>query len=388
MSPPKSRLITGAFIWLTLSDLAYFTAGGALIGLTPFFVTGPLGSGAAAVGLTIGAFGVTTLLLRPLVGRWADRHGRKPLLVGGAFLFAVLVAGHLFITDLAWLVVLRLALGAAEAAYFVAGFAVLADLAPPGRAGEALSLNSLALYVGIAAGPLAGQVLLGWGGFRLAWIGTGSMVVLAALLATRVPETLRRDVEALPPAPLINPVALVPSLGLFAGVAATSGFFAFASLRADALGLDAWSVVLLVFGAVVVTCRLAFARLPDRTPPLRLATAALVVSATGLVTAASTRTVWGLLLGSAVLALGTAFLTPAVFAAIFSQVPASQRGSAAGTASVMLDLGLSGGPMLLGLVAAGTSIPGAFLAGAVLSLLGSAILAFRHAPSTPAEPAV
>jgi hypothetical protein len=42
---------------------------GALIGVTPFFVTGPLGSGKAGAGVAVGAFSVTTLLLRQLAGR-------------------------------------------------------------------------------------------------------------------------------------------------------------------------------------------------------------------------------------------------------------------------------------------------------------------------------
>ena len=92
---------------------------------------------------------------------------------------------------------------------------------------------------------------------------------------------------------------------------------------------------------------------------------------------------WSLFLGAAVLAVGTAFLTPAVFAAIFSRVPASQRGSAAGTASVFLDLGFSGGPVVFGLVAAAGNIPGAFAAGAALAAGGGALLAFRPAPGAP-----
>src|SRR3954454_20836257 len=221
-------LFTPAFVALTLSDLAYFIAGGALIGVTPFFVTGPLGGGPAAVGLAVGAFSLTTLVLRPLAGRWADRHGRRPLLVGGALLYALLVVAHLLITDLAWLVVLRLVLGGAEALYFVAGFAALADLAPPGRAGEALSYNSLALYLGLAAGPLIGQALLGLGGFPLAWIGASLLLVVAAVLASRVPETLQTGVAPGPQPPLIHPAALVPGLGLFIGVAVVGGFLAFA----------------------------------------------------------------------------------------------------------------------------------------------------------------
>ena len=379
-------LFTGAFVWLTLSDLAYFMAAGALIAVTPFFVTGPLGAGPAAIGLAVGAFSVSTLLLRPMAGRWTDRHGRRPLLIGGAALFAVLVAGHLLVTDLAGLVVLRLLLGVAEALYFVAGFAALADLAPPGRTGEALSYNSLALYLGIATGPLIAQALLAFGGFRPVWVGTGLLLAIAALLATGVPETRRPAGGEAVPAPLIHPAALVPGLGLFAGIAAGAGFLAFASLHAARLGLDLWSTVLGVYGIVVVTCRVLFATLPDRVPPLRLAAAALTASTAGLVLIATVPAVWSLFAGAVVLAIGSAFLTPAVFAAIFTNVAPSQRGSAAGTASVFIDLGLSGGPVVLGLVAAGSSLTAAFLSGAGLAAAGAALLTFRPTPQTPVAP--
>jgi MFS family permease len=376
-------LFTPAFVALTLSDLAYFIAGGALIGVTPFLVTGPLGGGPAAVGLAVGAFSVTTLILRPLAGRWADRHGRRPLLIGGASLFALLVVGHLLVTDLPSLVVLRLLLGAAEALYFVAGFAALADLAPPGRAGEALSYNSLALYVGIATGPIIGQALLAWGGFPLVWAGAGVLLAVAALLAARVPETLEPASGPSPPAPLIHPAALVPGLGLFIGVAVVGGFLAFASLHAARLGLHLWSTVLGLFGLVVVACRILFATLPDRVPPLRLAAAALGASGAGLVLIAAVPAAWSLFAGATLLAIGTAFLTPAVFAAIFSRVPPSQRGSAAGTASVFIDLGLGSGPVVLGLIAATSGIPAAFLTAAGLAVAGVVLLASRPIPRAP-----
>jgi MFS family permease len=384
MRRSPDTLFTAAFVWLTVSDLAYFMAGGALIGVTPFFVTGPLDAGPAAVGLAFGAFSLSTLVLRPLAGRWTDRHGRKPLLIGGASLFAVLVLGHLLITDLAWLVALRLLMGMAEALYFVAGFAALADLAPPGRAGEALSYNSLALFLGIATGPLIGQVLLSLGGFSLVWDGIGLLLVLAAVLAAQVPETHPPAAEPVPAAPLIHRAALVPGLGLFTGVAASAGFLAFASLHAARLGQDLWSVTLALFGVVVVTCRIVFATLPDRTRPMPLAAASLGASALGLLIAAVVPAAWGLFVGAAVLAVGVAFLTPALFAAIFSRVPASQRGSAAGTASVFIDLGFSAGPVLFGFVAAvSSSIPAAFLAGAALAAGGGALLASRPAPGAP-----
>lgn len=372
--PPPTRLLTRGLVALTVSDLAYFSATGVLLAVTPLFVTGPLGSDEAGVGVAMGSFSVTTLLLRPLAGRWADRRGRRTLLVGGASLFAVGVLGHHLVTGLAALVAVRVLLGAAEALYFVAGFAALADLAPPGRAGEALSLNSLALYVGVAAGPLIGQVLLRWGGFGLAWSGALVLSALAAGLATRVPETRPAVDPGTRPAGFVHPAALVPGAALFCGVAATSGFLAFAVLQARAVGVERWSIVLGAFGLTVTLLRLVLARAPYRMPALLVAAAALGTAAAGSAVVGTVRTPAGLVSGAVVLAAATALLTPAVFAAVFARVPATERGSAAATTSIFIDLGLGGGPLLMGVVAAATSVPAAFLVASALPFAGCLLL--------------
>jgi predicted MFS family arabinose efflux permease len=372
------RLLTGAFLALTLSDLAYFTASGLLIGVTPFFVTGPLESGTAGLGVALGAFSVTTLVLRPAVGRMADRSGRRRLLLLGAGLFAVMISAHLLVQTLWMLVVVRLLLGVAESLYFVAGFAALADLAPPGRAGEALSLNSVALYLGIAVGPGIGQLLLDWRGFAGAWLGGSLLALLAVLLLLPVPETSQPQPEGATPAPLIHRAVVRPGLALFAGVAATAGFLALVGLRATELDFAAWSAVPLVYGVVVVGCRIVFARLPDRLPALRLGAGSLGVCALGLVVLAGVASPAGLVAGAAVLGVGVAFLTPAIFAAIFGIVPAHERGAAAGTATVFIDLGLGAGPLLMGLAAARGGIPLAFAGAAALT--AAALLLLLPAP--------
>jgi MFS family permease len=367
-----NRLFTPAFITLSLSELAYFAAGGLVIGVTPFFVTGPLGSDEAALGLVAGSYGVTTLVLRPFVGRLSDRRGRRPLLIGGAALYALVLLGHIVAVNVPILIGLRLLLGVAEALFFVAGYAALADLAPPGRSGEALSYNSLALYLGIAFGPAIGQLLIDRGGFPAAWAGGAGLCAIATLLAWRMPETASRTGDEEPVAPgLIHRAAVAPGIALFTGVTAMSGYLLLAGKHAEAMGVDAWSITFLMFGGVVIALRVLFAWLPDRVPHMRLGAASLALCAAGLLIVAAVPTFPALVAGTAAIAGGVAFMTPAFFAATFARVAPRERGLASGTATTFIDLGFSLGPFVAGLIAAAFGFAIAFAAAAAIAAAGA-----------------
>jgi predicted MFS family arabinose efflux permease len=364
----EQPLLTRAFLVLALGELAYFTADGAAIFLVPLHATGPLGSDRAGAGLAFGAFTVSALLLRPLAGRICDTRGRRPLLVGGAVVAAVSMALTAQVDGLAALVALRLLAGIAEAAVFVGVFAAVADLAPAARLGEAISYNSLALYLGLAVGPPLGEWLAESHGFAAAWYGAAALAV-AAMAA--VGETGAPGKSPAEPAPLIHRASIPLALGFLATVVAMGGLLVFAGLRADEVGLQNASLPLVAYGLTVVVGRIVFASAADRHPPLLLCTGALVTMAAGAVLVAVLASPAGLLAGTFVMAVGVVFATPAFFAAIFAAAPANERGAAAGTASMALDLGLGGGPILLGLVAQGAGISWALGAAAAVALLGA-----------------
>ena len=301
----RERLVTAAFIRLTLADVAYFTSTGIAIYTLPLWVTGPVGSDKSGAGLAFGAFAVSALILRPVAGRLADTKGRRPLLVGGALISAAGMLGTAYADSLGLVIVLRLLLGVAEAAFFVASIAALADLAPPSRMGEATSYNSLGLYLGLAFGPPLAELLVRSGGFSAAWYGATTLSVIAALVAASIRD-LRKGAPANGRMRLIHWKAVPCSTGLLR-VRGGHGRALCLRLLAGRRGRTYPPVSTPLFvcdGIVVVAGRLLLARVLDRFRPLLLGAVALVIIAAGLMIMALWTTPLGMVLGAAVFALG------------------------------------------------------------------------------------
>ena len=400
------RLFTPAFATLSLAVLVFFVAGGILLPVTPQYSEEVLFADRFAVGVVIGAFAVSSLLMRPFAGRLADQRGRRIALILGAAISIVAAAGHLIAFNVPVLIVMRLILGAAEALFFVATLAAATDLAPEKRRGEAISLMSLSLYLGIAVGPLIGEWVREGYGFDAVWILTAALYVVSVALTWIVPETLPRDTApALEPAgagsppqaapskhPLIHPRGITPGLLALCGVWGMGPFFAFVPLLVDDLGLGTSGPYLGAFAIVVVVLRFLGARLPDRLGARALAGSALVATAVGLLISglAVARLVpvgEGLMLGTIVFGAGVAFTMPAIMSMAVIGVRPDERGAVVGTAGLFVDAAFGLSPAVLGFVATLTDYPPTFFVSALIAALGAVYLRLRP-PGREPRPAV
>ena len=137
--PDRNVAFAGVFSATLLGLLSV----GAVLPVLPRYVTGPLDSGEIAVGVVIGCYAVTGLLLRPIAGRIADTRGRRPTVIAGSLLAAVAGLLYLVPAGIPGLIVARLFLGAGEGMVFTAGSAWIVDLAPKsGGAGSSASTAS------------------------------------------------------------------------------------------------------------------------------------------------------------------------------------------------------------------------------------------------------
>jgi MFS family permease len=373
----RPTLFTPAFTVLSLASLAYFSAAGMLLPALPRYVHGSLGGGDVAVGVTFGAFGLTAVVFRPWAGLLGDRRGRRPLMIAGALVVAASVAAYGLTTTPAALAVLRLLTGAGEACFFVGMATTFADLAPPARRGEAMSLASLALYLGIGIGPLLAETTMVRLGTTAVWVAAAATTLLAATLATRVPETR----PARPPGDdgpasrrLVHPAGLLPGLILLTSIVGMAGYLAFVPLHVTDLGMSGSASLLALFAAIVVAIRSAGARLPDLLGPRRAIRTALALSVAGLTVTGTWLVPLGLVLGTVLLGVGIALLTPSVFALAVADVPADERGQVMGTTTAFIDLAFGAGPVTMGVVAAAFGRPAVFLVGALFALAGLAVM--------------
>jgi MFS family permease len=377
VSTSSDRVFTLRFALVVTSGLCYFMALGVLLPVVPLFVKHELGGNDIAVGVAVGAFFVGAVLLRPFAGRIGDRVGRRILIVFGGVVVGTAGLLYVFASALVPLVVVRVLAGVGEAAFFVGAASMITDLAPEERRGEAISYWSIAVYGGLAFGPLLGNILLDDDHFDRVWLTSATLAFVAGAIGLFTHEVIalnRETAVGAPRPPLISRAALAPGAVLFLGLIGLAGFTEFVPLYVKEIGMEDSSVVFLVYGCLILAVRLLGAKVPDRIGPLKAGTIATATAAVGLLIMAAFAEPAGLYAGTVVFSIGMSFLYPAMLTLALTGLADNERGSAVGTVSSFFDLSQGVGALALGVVAALTGYRGAFAAGALLGVAALVVL--------------
>jgi len=359
---------------------------GSVLPVLPRYIHGPLDSGDVAVGIVIGAYAVTGLLLRPVAGRLADTWGRKPTVLAGAVLVAL--SGLLYLPSLgiAGLIAARLILGAGEGAVYTAGSVWIVDLAPDERRGRVLGLYGLAVWGGLSVGPLLGEVLLDLGGYTTVWLFAAGMPILGALIALSARDNFV-PLEHAEPHPLIAPEAVGPGLAIALASIGYAALATFIVLHLEARGIDNGVTVFAAFAAMLVLTRLVLGHLPDRVGAAPVAISATLGEALGLALIAVAHSLPVALLGGLVMGAAFSLLNPSLMLIALGRVSQQARGAAMGTYTAFFDAGVGIGAPLAGLVAALAGYESAFFFAAAVCV-GSALMVLLRLRQQPEEAGV
>ena len=144
--------------------------------------------------LTLSAFMIAFGAGQVFYGPAGDRFGRRPVILGGLFVYVLTSIGCAFAGEAMQLVVLRLLQGLAACGSVVLARTMVRDLAERDQAARAMSLMMACTSIAPMLAPLiGGQILwfLGWRAIFWALAGIGLLALLVSYF--RLPETLRPE---------------------------------------------------------------------------------------------------------------------------------------------------------------------------------------------------
>src|SRR4051794_13715812 len=360
---------------------------GAVLPVLPRYVHGPLGAGDVAVGIVTGAFAATAVIGRPVGGRISDIRGRRVVVVVGLLLAALGGAVYLIPAGVPGLILARLILGVGDGWMFTAGATWIVDLAPEDRRGQAIGIFGLAIWSGLAVGPVVGQALLGAGGYRAVWIFAAIAPLVGAAIARRVPDPhVPRPRGRAPRGPLIPREARLPGVALAFANAGYGTVVGFLVLHLAHRGIAHGAAVFTCFAAAVVLGRLALGSLPDRVGAQVTAFGAFVAETVGLVLIGAAHSWLAAAVGAVVMGAGFSLLFPSLALLVMSRTSDEQRGTVMGVFTAFFDVGVGLGAPIAGAIAAVAGFPAAFWTMAGFAAIGAALGARRPAGAISGEP--
>jgi len=390
LQPGRARLVTRPFVLVTAVALIFFVYVGMMVPIVPLFIEGPIDAGEFGIGLTVAVFALTAILARPVVGRIADRYGRRVLMVGGALIAAAGGALSAYAVSLPQLLALRGLMGIGEAAVFVGAATLIADLSPRDRRAEGASYFSVAVFGGLGVGPILGERLLGGDHFARAFTYASLFAVGGAVVAlfapSRVvsPDADPDEVDLPVPdgkRPLIHPVALLPGLVLACSVAGFAAFSSFIPDYSRDVGLSESGGLFAVYALVSLVVRVIGARWPEQLGPRRAVTIGMgniLVSLSILAFVPTTGALW---VAAAVMGVGVAFNYPSLMALTINRASDRDRAMAVSSFTMFFEVGSAIGGLVIGAFAQMVGKQIGFLGGVAFCAIGIWLLRTKVVPA-------
>ncbi len=345
-----SFLLIAAANFFTVSSLGCFF-------MFPIFLVAHGGS-KADIGIIMGATVLSSVLCRPWISEMIDRFGRKRCYSTGCLINGVLALSYLlFHGELAGfylpLILVRLLHGVGLAICFTAGFTFVADIVPEQRLNEGIGMYGVTALVGMAIGPVIGEIVIRELGFGFFFLAAAMMSFLGFGLQLPLRESYEHHMSGseisfftvLGRSKMVLITALALLFGF--GLAASSNFV---SPFAQEKGIAFISLYYVAYSSAASFTRFFGGRLADRVGEERVIPYAFIITGTGFLVLTALGGKGVLLLAGLMSGCGHGFLFPSMNAFALRDEPKGVRGKINGIFTGGIDAGVFSGSIILGYI--------------------------------------
>ncbi|HSD21341.1 MAG TPA: MFS transporter [Anaeromyxobacter sp.] len=374
----KNRSALAILFVIVFIDLLGF---GMVIPVMPLYAE-RLGASEAWTGLLSAGYSAMQFVFAPIWGRLSDRVGRRPVLLASIAMTAVAFAMYGLASTFALLLLSRLFAGAATANIAIAR-AFVADVTPPEGRARGMGIIGAAFGLGFVLGPAIGGFLSHWSlalpGFAAAGLAAANGI--AAWFILPEPEH-RFSVDRRPRFAAMREEIARPGIRRLIAIyfitvlafSAMEATYAFLAKQRYGLAESSVSYVFAYIGVLLVIVQGGLiGRLSRRFGEKPLLVAGLVLQAIALASLPFARTVPGLLVATAPLAIGAGLTQPALSALLSRFARAQDQGGTLGIGESAAAFGRIIGPEAGTWTFGQWSVAFPYVGGAALMALAAAV---------------
>ena len=141
-----------------------------------------IGLSAYEVGVFLSAQVITLALTKPILGRFSDRHGRKPQILAGALMGALCIGSLSIFKSFFPLLLLSILFGLSLSVVTSATSALVADFSRKETYGSAMGILGSIMDIGHTTGPLVSGIVAKYLGFALSFINASVILTAVAFV--------------------------------------------------------------------------------------------------------------------------------------------------------------------------------------------------------------
>ena len=369
------KILTRDFVLSFFAQFAFSSVFCILIPTFPIYLSGK-GSPEAEIGLLIGVFSVSSLILRPFVGRALLRIPERKLMITGTVLYTFSSFAYLFAMPFWPLFIVRILHGVGLALFSTAAFTLIANISPEAHRGQSLSYYHLSINIAFVLAPYFGMLLINQFNFSILFLVCMALSLCSLFITTRLSKLqgVSSENPSLKKQPLLSPEALPSAIMAFMVNIVWGAMMAFFPLYAVSQGVSNPG---LFFGALAIThvvSRTLGGRLLDLYRREKIMFPCLIAYIISMILLAFSKTLPMFIIVAVIWGVGNSFLYPTLVAYALDHAKSS-LGPTMGTFTAIADLGSGMGSVMMGIILQFTNYPIMFLC---LALTGILNLLYFH----------
>ena len=373
------KILTRDFVLSFFAQFTFSSVFSILIPTIPIYLS-RMGAKEAEIGVLVGAFSVSSLLLRPLVGRALLKIPERRFMIAGALFYTLSSIAYLVAPPFWPLLAVRVFQGIGLALFSTASFTLVANITPETHRGQIISYFYLSINFAFALAPYFGMLLINQFDFPfnfqlLFLVSTGlSLCCLFITLKLKKMQGVPLVDPSSQKQPFLSREALPPAIIAFLITITWGALTAFFPLYALSQGVDNPGLFFAAFAITLILARGFGGKIVDLYAREKIMFPCLFTLVISMAILAFSSTLPMFILVAIIWGMGTAFLYPSLVAYTLDRA-GSSRGPAMGTFTALTDLGAGMGSVIMGIILQLTNYPIMFLC---LALTGVINLLYFH----------